>query len=68
MRNVRQARARVMAFYREGSLLFELPADTSKADLAALLDSFGRGHGEPLCVAVILPSRRHSSFAALSSD
>lgn len=64
MRQGDQARARITAEYRHASLSFELPAETSKADLAALLETFGKDHGEPVSIEVILAvsARRPALF------
>lgn len=61
MWNDKKRQVRVKALYRNGPLFFELPPGTSKADFAALLDSFGKTHGEPLAVELTLPSQRAAS-------
>ena len=58
MRNGRGRWARVKAVYQHSLLLFEIPLETTKAELMALLDRFGKGHGELLTVEVTpLPPR-----------
>ena len=58
MRNGRGTWAQVKAVYRHALLLFELPLETSKAELAASLDNLGKGHGELLTIEVALPPHR----------
>lgn len=57
MRNDEAMQVRVKALYRHRRLLFKLPVGTSMADFAALLDSIGKTHGEPLAIEVTLPLR-----------
>ena len=57
MRNDKAVQMQVKALYRYSRLLFKLPAETSMADFAALLDSIGKAHGEPLAIEVTLPLR-----------
>jgi hypothetical protein len=58
MRKGRGMWPRVKAVYRHSLLLFEIPLETSKTELTALLDSFGKDHGELLTIEVTpLPPR-----------
>lgn len=64
MRQGDQARARITAEYRHALLSFELPAEASKADLAALLEILGKSYGQPVSIEVILAAsaRRPALF------
>ncbi len=50
-----RAQVQVRAVYPHSLLLFDLPADMRKADLASLVESFRRDRGAPLSVKIILP-------------
>jgi hypothetical protein len=64
MRRSTQARAQIKAVYRHALLSFAFPAEVPKADLAALLEMFGKGHGELVSIEVILAAsaRRPALF------
>jgi hypothetical protein len=64
MENGAQAQVRVRAVFPHCLLFFDLPADMRKADLATLVESFGKSRGAPLSVKVILPQRRAPSRLA----
>ncbi len=70
------AQVQVRAVYPHSLLLFDLPADMRKADLATLVESFRKDRGSPLSVKIILPPQqeapsrlasRHPRIAASSS-
>lgn len=62
-----RTQVRVRAVFPHSSLLFDLPADACKADLARIIERFGETRGAPLYVNVILPCRQASRREARRS-
>ncbi len=55
MQESEQAQVSVRAVFPHSLLLFDVPADMPKADLAVLIAGIGKGRGAPLSIKVILP-------------